>query len=69
MFIKVVEEVSLHSNIKEHFNFWETDFRDINFIYIWRPSRTPTCLMRQPRRVHQQTIQFNDLLLGDEMQP
>jgi len=33
MFIKVVKEVSLQSYIKEHFSFWETDFRDINYIY------------------------------------
>ena len=35
MFIKVVKEVSLLSYIKEHFNFWETDFRDKKFIYIY----------------------------------
>jgi hypothetical protein len=34
MFIKVVKEVSLLSYIKEHFNIWETDFQDINYIYI-----------------------------------
>ena len=35
MFIKVVKEVSLLSYIKEHFNIWETDFQDINYIYIY----------------------------------
>jgi hypothetical protein len=33
MFINVVKEVSLQSYIKEHFNFWETDFPDMNYIY------------------------------------
>jgi len=72
MFIKVVKEVSLLSYIKEHFNIWETDFQDINYIYIymyiyvyiWRPLRTPACLTRQVRRVHQKIIQFNYLILG-----
>jgi hypothetical protein len=62
---KCCEKVSLQSHIKEHFQFLGDRFSGCKLcIHIWRPSRTPSCVMRQARKLHQQIIQFNYLLLG-----